>query len=159
MYIYAFAINIPFFCEKCTSSFLRILYYSPCTVFDLQTGLYFYVLTLRHPHPHTRVCICMNNSSSKTTGPRDMLFFLKVTLSLSYIPSYVHVHSGYRENRLIGKGHLSYTCDFIKEYQGGTDPAMKIGMHIFSASTQWSCKIIHISRVTSERVAHVHSTC
>ena len=52
------------------------------------------------------------------------------------IPSYVHVHPGYRENRLICKGHLSYT-NFITEYRGHTDPTMEIGMHIFSACTQY----------------------
>ena len=35
------------------------------------------------------------------------------------------------KNRLICKGHLSYTFDFMTEYQGFTDPAMSIGMHIF----------------------------
>ena len=38
---------------------------------------------------------------------------------------------------LICKGHLSYTCDFLTKYQGRTDPAMKIGMHICSACTQY----------------------
>ena len=37
------------------------------------------------------------------------------------------------KNRLICKGHLSYTCVFITEFQGRTDPAMKIDIHIFSA--------------------------
>ena len=44
----------------------------------------------------------------------------------------MHVRPGYRENRLICKGHL-ITCDFTTKYQGRTDPTMKIGMHIFSA--------------------------
>ena len=35
-----------------------------------------------------------------------------------------------RKNQLISKGHKSYKYDFITEYQGRRDPAMKIGMHI-----------------------------
>ena len=45
------------------------------------------------------------------------------------------------KNRLICKGHLSYTGDFITKYQGRTDPTMKIDMHIFSAWTQYGYKI------------------
>ena len=42
------------------------------------------------------------------------------------------------KNRLICKGHLSYTCDFITEFRGRRDLAMKIGMHIiFSVLTKW----------------------
>ena len=40
------------------------------------------------------------------------------------------------KNWLICKGHLRYTCNFRTKYQGCTGPAMKIGMHIFSACTQ-----------------------
>ena len=48
------------------------------------------------------------------------------------------------------KGHLSYTFDFITEFQGHTDSTMKIDMHIFSACTQYGQKRIHFSRVTYE---------
>ena len=82
-----------------------------------------------------------------------------IHLSPSYIPSYVHVRPGYRENRLICKGHLSYTCNFITEFQGRTDPTMKIDMHIFPACMQYGHKCIHFSRVTYERLAHVHFSC
>ena len=64
-----------------------------------------------------------------------------------------------KKNRLIGKGHLSYTCVFLTEYQGHTDPAMKTGMHIFSVCTQNSYKRIHVSIVDYERLVQVHSPC
>ena len=35
-----------------------------------------------------------------------------------------------RKNCLICKGHVSYTCDFITEYQGRRDPTRKIGMQV-----------------------------
>ena len=41
------------------------------------------------------------------------------------------------KNRPICKAHLRYTCDFITEFKGHTDPAMKIDMHIFSACMQY----------------------
>ena len=56
------------------------------------------------------------------------------------------------KNRLICKGHLRYTCDFLTKYQGRTGPAMKICMHIFSAYTQDIYKRIHASRVTYSRL-------
>ena len=40
--------------------------------------------------------------------------------------------------RLICKGHLGYTCDFITEYQGRTDPAMKNWhAHFLCVHTVW----------------------
>ena len=63
------------------------------------------------------------------------------------------------KNRLIYKRHLSYTCDFITEFQGRLDPTMNIDMHIFSACTQYGHKRIHFSRVTYERLVHVHFPC
>ena len=86
----------------------------------------------------------------------DLMCGLSVTLSPSYIPSYVHVLPA---NRLICKGHLSHPCDFITEFQGRKDPVVKIGMHIFSACTQYGHKHINFSRVTYERLAHVHFPC
>ena len=47
----------------------------------------------------------------------------------------------YRKNRLICKGHLSFTYDFITEYQGR--------MQTFYACMQYGYKCIHVSRVTS----------
>ena len=52
------------------------------------------------------------------------------------------------------KAHLRV---FTTESQGRTDSAMEIDMHIFSACTQDSYKRIHASRVTCERLRHVHS--
>ena len=63
------------------------------------------------------------------------------------------------KNRLIYKGHLSYICDFITEFQGRTDPAMKIDMHIFFACTQYGHTRMHFSKVTYKRLAHVHFPC
>ena len=58
-------------------------------------------------------------------------------------------------NRLICKGHLNYTCDFITEFPDRTDPAIKIGMHIFSVGMHYGYECIHVSRVTYERLAHI----
>ena len=63
------------------------------------------------------------------------------------------------KNWLICKAHLRYPCNFITEYQSRTDPAMEIDMHIFSTFTQYGDKRIHLSRVTYERLAHMHSPC
>ena len=58
---------------------------------------------------------------------------------------------------LICKGHLNYSCDFIREYKHHTNPTMKISMHIFSTCKQYGYKCIHVSRVTYKRLAYVHS--
>ena len=44
----------------------------------------------------------------------------------------VHARTSWlqRKNRLICMGPSKYTCDFMTEYGGRTDTAMKIGMHI-----------------------------
>ena len=63
------------------------------------------------------------------------------------------------KNRRIRKAHLRYPCNFITEFKGRTDSAMKIDMHIFSACTQCGHKHIHFSRVTYERLVHVHFPC
>ena len=68
-------------------------------------------------------------------------------LSLSYIPSYVHVRPGYREKSPDLQGTLK-AHDFRTKYQGRTGPAKKIDMHIFPACTQDVYKRIHASRVT-----------
>ena len=49
-------------------------------------------------------------------------------------------------------------CDFITEYQGHRDPALKIGMHISSARSMATSgyKCIHVSRGIYERLGHVH---
>ena len=69
-------------------------------------------------------------------------------LSLSYIPSYVHVRPGYREKSPDLQGTLKSHLHFITESQGRTGPAMKIDMHISCACTQDVYKRIHASRVT-----------
>ena len=61
------------------------------------------------------------------------------------------------KNRLICKGPSRHTYDFRTKYQGRTGLAMKIGMHIFPACTQDIYKRIRASRVTYERLVHVHS--
>ena len=63
------------------------------------------------------------------------------------------------KNRLICKAHLRYTCDVITEFKYCKGPALKIDMHIFCACTQCGHKRIHLSRVTYERLAHVHFPC
>ena len=63
------------------------------------------------------------------------------------------------KNRLICKGYLRYPCNFITEFQGRSDPAMKMDMQIFSECTQYGHKCIHFSRVTYERLAIVHFPC
>ena len=62
-------------------------------------------------------------------------------LCLSYIPSDMHVGPGYRENPADLQGTLKLHLSIITKYQ---DPAMKIGMYIFSACTQDGYKRIHV---------------
>ena len=69
------------------------------------------------------------------------------------------VHPGCREKSADLQGTLKYLCNFITEFQGSTDAAMKIDMHIFSVCTQYGHKHIHFSRVTYERLAHLHFPC
>ena len=45
------------------------------------------------------------------------------------------VRPGYREKLVDCKAHLRYMCNFITEFQGHTNPAMEIYMHIFYACT------------------------
>ena len=80
-------------------------------------------------------------------------------ISLSYIPSYVYVHPGYREKLADLQGTLKVPCNFITEFQGRTDPAINIDMHIFSACMQYGHKRIQFSRAIYKRLAHVHSLC
>ena len=61
------------------------------------------------------------------------------------------------KNRLACKGPSRHTCDFRTKCQGRTGPAMKISMQIFPACMQDVYKRIHASRVTYERLVHVHS--
>ena len=86
----------------------------------------------------------------------DLQGILKVFLTPHRTCMYVLVTE---KNQLICKGHLRYTCDFITEYQGHTDPTMKTGMHIFSACMHYDYKHIYVSRVTYERLVHMHSPC
>ena len=84
------------------------------------------------------------------------LFLFKVSLTSYRTCTYVLVTE---KNQLICKAHLRYTYDFITEFKGRTGPAMKTDMHISSACTQHSHKHIHFSRVTYERLTHVHFPC
>ena len=52
------------------------------------------------------------------------------------------------KNWQICEAHLRYPFNFITEFQGCTDTAMKIDVHIFSAYMQYGHKCIHFSRVT-----------
>ena len=81
---------------------------------------------------------------------------LKASLTSHRTCTYVLVTE---KNRLICKGPSRHTYDFRTKYQGCTGPTMKAGMHIFPACTQGICKRIHASRVTYERLVHVHSPC
>ena len=63
------------------------------------------------------------------------------------------------KNRRICKALLRYTCNFMTESQGLTDPAMKIYMHIFYACRQYGHKCSHFSRVTYKGLACVHFPC
>ena len=59
--------------------------------------------------------------------PSRCLCHAKASLTSHHMCMYVLVTE---INQLICKGHLSYTCDFMTEYQSRTDPTMKSGMRI-----------------------------
>ena len=67
--------------------------------------------------------------------------------------------SSLQKNRQICKAHLRYMCNFITEFQGRTDTAMNIDMHIFSVCTEYGHECNHFSRVTYKGLAHVHFPC
>ena len=61
-----------------------------------------------------------------------------VILSLSYIPSYVDVHSGYREKSADLQGKLKLHVQFCNRVSRLQRPAMKISMHlIFCMHAVW----------------------
>ena len=105
---------------------------------EIKTMYIQYISTHRINHSSLAVNMYVNKYPPFDCNGYLMLCNTFSFLSPSYIPSYGHVGSGYREKSLICKGHLSYMCNFITEYQGCRDPAMKICMHIiFCVHTVW----------------------
>ena len=63
------------------------------------------------------------------------------------------------KNHLICKGHLSYTRDFMTEFQGRTDPAMIIGMHNILCMLSVWLQVHPCLTGNFERLGHLRFPC
>ena len=93
------------------------------------------VLPLCHHGPY-KACANPVSKTCKTLAVMGSTYNTKVSHKTPLTSCHTCTNVQVTEkNRRICKGHLSYPCDFITEFQGRIDPTMKIDMHIFSACT------------------------